>query len=153
MGFDPSNRFGTGGNAGEVHVVAGEILAHGWSWSKTSHAVCVEVPPGDDAVELFNQKLCGPGSNLAPVAPGSIKFGSIACGHTNMGLRAIAVGMPSPAARMCEDGRLSLARLRAVDADYAKAVTDGLRWKVLRASVRTQYPAALEIIQVVFFCK
>ena len=146
VGFDPSNRSGLGGNTGEVLLLAADIAEVGWSWAATSHAVCIEVSPGDVEVERFNAKLCD-GTGLAPVEQDSIKFGSLSCGHTNMGLRAIAAGVPSSDPLLSADGRMCLSRLDRTDAEYAKAVRQGLRWKVLRHSVRSRYPKVLDIIQ------
>jgi hypothetical protein len=48
---------------------------------------------------------------------------------------------------LSENGRMSLEVLRKKDADYADAVDHGLRWTVLKAEVRTRYPAILPLIQ------
>ena len=73
--------------------MARDIAFVGWSWAEVSHALCVEVLPGDASVEEFNRTLCD-GCGLAPVGQHSIRFGSLSCGHTNMGLRAIAAAVP-----------------------------------------------------------
>jgi hypothetical protein len=146
VGFDPSNRDGEGGNTKEVLALAEDILSLGWSWAATAHAICVEVTPGDQSVEEFNRALCKD-SGLAPVEPDSIHFGSLSCGHTNMGLRAIAAGGPSDSAALSENGVLSLAKLERVDAEYALAVRRGLHWQVLRHDVRRRFPDALGILQ------
>ena len=148
VGFDPVNRDGEGGNAQEVHLLASDIAFVGWSWKETTHAVCVEVEPGTKDVEVFNRLLCA-GVDLAPVEENSIHFGSLSCGHTSMGLRAIAAAMPSTCALLSENGRLSLTKLLIKDPEYAKAVTRGLRWNVIRWPVRARYPKALPIIQAV----
>lgn len=148
VGFDPCNRNGTGGNPTEVLELASDICHAGWSWQETRHATCVEVMPHDSTVETFNMELCGSGSGLAPVIPQSILYGSLACGHTNMGLRAIAAGVSTTNELMSENGRFSLERLRARDAEFARAVEQGLRWKVLRWEVRRDFPKALDVIQV-----
>ena len=90
VGFDPVNRDGEGGNAQEVLLLATDIAFVGWSWQETRHAMCVEILPGDLAVENFNRQLCD-GVGLAPVELHSIRFGSLSCGHTNMALRAIGL--------------------------------------------------------------
>lgn len=146
VGFDTANRSGAGGNVAEVGLLASDIACLGFSWDAVSHAICVEETPGSRAIEHFNRKLCE-GSALAPVLPDSIRFGSLACGHTNMGLRAIAAGCPSECSILSEDGRFSLQKLQARDPEYAKAVTQGLHWKVLRWVVRREFPQALDIIQ------
>lgn len=146
VGFDPCNRSGVGGNAAEVLLLASDIALVGWSWPATSHAVCVEVPPGDLTVETFNAKLCHD-VGLPEVEPHTIIFGSLSCGHTNMGLRALAAQVSSDCPLLSEGGRLSLDKLRKRDPAYAEAVARGLHWKVLKWQVRSRYAKALDIIQ------
>lgn len=146
VGFDPANRDGQGGSALGVLSLAHDIAMVGWSWEQVSHALCVEVTPGDTSVEDFNRKLCAD-SGLAPVSPNTIAFGSLACGHTNMGLRAIAAGMPSEDPLLAEDGRLSTDKISKRDAEFGKAVREGLRWHVLSHEVRTRFAAALPVLQ------
>ena len=146
VGIDPTNRDGAGGNIQEVLLLATDIAFVGWSWKETMHALCIEVQPGDRSVEDFNRRL-SQGVGLAPVEEGSIMFGSLSCGHTNYGLRAIAAGMPSADPLLSDNGRLSLEKLGKRDAEYARAVAHGLHWKVLRASVRQHYPRTLPVLQ------
>jgi len=94
VGFDPLNRNGEGGNALEVHTLTQDIAFLGFAWSETAHACCIEEAPGQKYIEDFNRALCS-GTDLAPVPVNSIHYGSLACGHTNQGLRAIAAGLPS----------------------------------------------------------
>ena len=128
-------------------LLASDIAAAGWSWNFRGHAVCIEAEPGSKALEVFNQRFAE-GAGLAPVEPDSIRFGSLSCGHTNMGLRAIAASVLSECPLLSEDGKLSLSKLSRFDKEYAKAVTQGLHWKVSRWTVRRDYPEALDIIQV-----
>ena len=146
VGFDFANRDGEGGNAQEVLLLASDIAAVGWSWQETAHAVCVEAPPGDRTLEEFNRSICD-GCGLAPVEPDSIRYGSLSCGHTNMGLRAIAASVPSECPLLSQDGRLSVAKVAQRDAEMAKAVAQGLHWKVLRHEVRARYPEVLSVVQ------
>lgn len=137
-----------GGCAGEVHLLASDIAFVGFSWDAVRHAICCEAVPGSTELEDFNRRLCE-GVALAPVVKDTIRFGSLACGHTNMGLRAIAAGAPSTCPLLSEGGRFSLAKLERLDKEFAKAVNKGLRWRVLRHDVRTKWPSALNIIQEV----
>lgn len=146
VGFDPTNRSGTGGNVGEVLTLASDIAWMGWSWDLCSHATCIEAAPGDTTIQDFNVRLCA-GSPLPEVEPDSIKFGSLSCGHTNMGLRAIAAGVASECPILSEDGHFSIGRLKTRDFEFYKAVTQGLHWKVLRWTVRRDYPKALDVLQ------
>ena len=86
VGFDLANRDGQGGNVEAVHRLADDISALGWSCECCRHALCVEVIPNDKSVENFNRRLCD-GVALGEVPLDSIRFGSLACGHTNFVLR------------------------------------------------------------------
>jgi hypothetical protein len=55
--------------------------------------------------------------------------------------------VPSSCPLLSQDGVMSLAKLEKRDTEYAKAVSQGLHWKVLRAAVRVLYPRALPILQ------
>ena len=146
VGFHPANRDGLGGTVQGVLSLAHDIAFVGWSWAEVAHALCVEVAVGDASVESFNRTLCD-GCGLAPVGMNTIRFGSLSCGHTNMGLRAIAAAVPSDDELLSENGRLSVERLAKRDPEYAKAVQGGLRWQVLRPAVAAAFPDALPILQ------
>jgi hypothetical protein len=148
IGFDPSNRDDTGGNAQEVHLLAEDIAHLGFSWQECSHALCIEVVPGDKTVEIFNKLLSeGALMPLAPVEPDSIIFGSLAAGHTNQCLRCIDSGVASCSDVLSVDGYMSVEHLRKRDKEFARAVDEGLPWEVLRWPVRLQYPKILVILQ------
>ena len=97
-------------------------------------------------MEQFNKALAD-NVALAPVEPHSLHFGSLACGHTNMVLRCLQASVPSDDPLLSENGKMSLSKLERRNPEFALAVTRGLRWKVLRWSIRDDYPAALNIIQ------
>ena len=147
VGLDPCNRDSHGVNNEDVHALTHDITFVGWSWDETHKATCVEEVPGQNVVETYNAKLCESSRSLAPVEKGSIRFGSLACGHTNMALRSIAAAMPSDDPFSPRDGHLSLDTLRERDPACADAVQDGLRWRVYTYTVREELPEALNGIQ------
>jgi hypothetical protein len=118
----------------------------GFSAAEAAHAICCEELPGSKSIEEFNRRLCE-GSGLPPVEQDSIAYGSLACGHTNMALRAIAASVPSDCPLLSHAGHMSLEQLRTRDTTYATAVEQGLKWTVLKHAVRRDYPRALDIIQ------
>lgn len=146
VGFDPANRHGEGGNAAAVHSLMEMIATAGWSWAACSHAMCVQTLPGDQKVEDYNRTMCY-GTELPHVEPDSIRFGSLSAGHTNMGLRAIAAGMPCADPRLSQNGVYDVEVVRRHDAKFAEAVDKGLRWKVLKSKVRVLFPEVLNIFQ------
>ena len=148
VGFDPCNRDGIGGNALEILPLAHSIAFAGFDPHLCSHAVCVETSPFSTDVEAFNVKLAS-GGHLAPVVLNSIRFGSLSCGHNNMGLRAIAAKMPTESVLLGRGGFCDVEHLRERDPEYANAVDKGLTWLVLKSEVRTLHPEVLPLIQVI----
>ena len=147
VGIDPCNRAGEGVNSMEVGLLASEIAAVGWSWAETSHAICVAVKPSCTVVEQINASWVAGNDGLAPVEEGSIKFSSLSCGHTNAGLRAIAASAKSDCLLLAKDGRYNMAHIANRDPEFARAVREGLRWRVLDWKVRVLYPQVLDLIQ------
>ena len=106
-----------GGNAEAVFELMEKISAARWSWDECDQAICEENLPGSAALEDFARGVCMD-TGLAPVEPHTI-VGSLACGHTNMGLRAIAAGVPVPQAAtslIAEGGCVSFAAVQRRDA-------------------------------------
>ena len=66
------------------------------------------------------------GGDVPVVAPASVSYASLACGHTNVALRAI-----------CSNSRWSNTALRnaAADPRFNEAVQDGLNWHVIHHRV------------------
>jgi hypothetical protein len=114
-------------------------------------ATCVELSSEDSWIEKKNMELAA-ATGLALVEPGSLKFASLACSHTNAGLRAINARLPSQCRLLSEDGHLSIEKLQRCDEKMARACTHGLPWRVLKATVRVQYPDILRIIQARLVC-
>ena len=144
---DFTNRGSQGCSALDVEILVSDILEVGFSWAETHHATCIGESPGSEALEKFNTDLAK-STDLAPVKPGTIRFGALSCTHNNMGLRAIEAGMPCADPMIAENGCFSLDRLAQRDKEYAKAVTNGLRWRVLDWKVRVLYPRVPELISL-----
>ena len=146
MGVDIGNRGGEGVNTLEVALLASDIVEDGWSWGMVSHATCIEERPGASVLQEFNEKLVA-GTDLAPVEPDSIKYGSLSCGHTNCILRAMAASMPATTPHVTENGCYNMARIGSRDEGLAQAVTNGLTWKVYSWRMRVWYPSVPDLLQ------
>ena len=147
IGCDIENRCSTGCSALDVKFLVSDILEVGWSWAETAHATCIEARPDDSTLEDFNVKLVQ-GTELAPVRPGSVRFGALSCTHTCMGLRTIAAGMPCADPLMSKNGSYCVEELEKKDAEYAEAVRSGLRWRVLNWKVRPMYPRVVGLLSL-----
>ena len=145
VGFDPRNRDDLGGNWNGVHDHMSTIKRVGWSDLETANAVCAQIIPGDKTVELFNQTLTED-VPLKQVAPGELEYSSLACGHTNCGLRAIEAACLNADPRLSQGGRMSKEWIAKTDEPFAVAVDRGLKWTILHYAVRTKYPECLIIL-------
>ena len=148
IGFDPSNRDGCGGTAKDIPELAEDILLVGWSPDEVTHACMAEIEPGDTSVEEFNEQFVASAAiPLPPVEKGSIKYGSVSCGHTNYVHKCFYYEAPSASKQVGDGSRFRLALLEERDALFADAVKKGMRWLVLKWQVRILYPQLLGLLQ------
>jgi len=146
MGFDPLNRKVM---EKEIPPLMSDIHSLGFSLKQTSHALASEEIPGENTIELHNLEVTRDSAILAPVMPGEIIFGSLACQHCNGGLRAIALKAPSQQEGMSTDGKWDKEKIRQKNGGqrFVDAVEHGLLWKVVRHPVRKARPKVLKLLQ------
>ena len=126
VGVDPSNRDGVGVNAADVHSLGADILAMGFSWKQVASAVCIEEAPGATDICDFNKMLSHGCDSLPNSGLDHVRFGSVACSHTNMFLRCVAAGVESSHEELCEGGRLCLEKIARRDPEFGRAVREGV---------------------------
>ena len=144
VGFDTSNRKIM---AADIPDLMNDIFEVGWVWSECAHAVCAEEAPGSTAVEKYNKEAAEGSTILAPIECDSIKFGSLACSHNNAGLRAINARMPCDTPKMSEDGKYDPEKIARQKPKFGLALSQGLKWTVIRWPIRLHVPRALDIVQ------
>ena len=120
LAFDCCNRQGTGGQPMEIHLLMEDIAFVGFSWRACAHAICCAVAPGSTEIEDFNIPLFSD-ETLPTIVPGQILYGTLACGHTNAGLRCIDAGTITATSLIATDGRFDLGRLKSRNAKFAEA--------------------------------
>ena len=82
VGIHPSNRYGFGVSAAQVHHLGAQIVRMGWSWSACALAVCI----ADGATRrsaAFTAKMQRGSGKFGKSVENEIRYGSLACGHTN----------------------------------------------------------------------
>ena len=101
----------------------------------------------------YNVEITSGNDLLQPVSSGDTQlyFGSLACSHTNQGLRAVAGGAKCPVREFAsEDGAWCLQLLAAAGKEFGSefetAVRQGLKWKVIRHPVLAERPAVLRLL-------
>ena len=121
-------------SAEDVRQLIGDI-ASGWSSGAGDHATAFQAPQGDALTivrEDTRRRLAmSSGGDVPVVAPASITYASLACGHTSAALRAIG-----------SNSRWSTTARRNAPADprFNEAVQDGLNWHVIRHRLERSNP-------------
>ena len=129
----------------EVHTLGKEIAGNGWLWSATASAICVE-DSADHKIATFTHKLASSTTGLGIVDKSEIKYGSLACSHTNQFMVAVLCGVESEFEILTIDGKMSVSKL-ANDPALKDALENGLSWRVICAQVDAMYPGLADLIQ------
>ena len=138
------NRDGVGIVASEAIALLSDIADSGWNWSEC-RPMCVEAH-GDAQIEKFNQELTKSGE-IPPVEPGTCKYASVSCSHTNMVLRMFRAGFRHPDARFTCNGNLPMDMLKGFDKEFCDAASTGLLWDVLSQDVVKEFPELPNLFQ------
>ena len=146
VGINPLNRDSYGVSEPEVHALGSEIVSMGWSWHACKHAVCIEDTEGQE-IAIFSAKIKNATDGLQSAAPGEVRFGSLACTHTNQFLCCVLGAVPTAQDNLAVDGHMSAEKLKKEDEGIAKALTQGLEWLVLKAAVAKLYPELPSLVQ------
>ena len=149
-----SNRDGAGVLAHEVHGLAADIIAVGWDDAEPK-PIAVELDAQESLLtEQFNQRLYDSSAGgmfpLAPVAPGSCKYGSLSGSHTNSVLRLFLNSCKNSQPNMqevCVNDTLSMEALRLRDPGFADACVAGLKWTVLPSALMKEFEMLPGLIQ------
>ena len=128
-GFSLRNRDQYGGCPSQALELINDIVKAGFSAKEMAHATFEEVKPGSTDTQTFNEELANGDPCAAPVTE-TIKYASLACGHTYAGFRAFLASVPHLNELCAKDGRLSIEKLEERDPLYAKCAREGVIAKV-----------------------
>lgn len=147
------NRDGYGCSSSDVHQLCDDILDVGFNPLEPK-PICAELSPDDVVrVQAFNEKLAKKANDtcpLAPIQPGSVKFGSLASSHLNQVLRLFKSCSKHDESRhpsLCQNGHLNPDSLKHHDKDFSEAVNRGLQWLVISHVVMHAFPILGQLIQ------
>lgn len=127
-----------------------DILSVGWD-SSIPRPLCVEL---DEAAQqetaAFNVALFeGAHGSLFPLAavnPSTVKYGSLACSHTNQVLRLFKGNVKHEKAEATMGSpKLTPEGLKGHDEGFYNAVVNGLEWTVLSAQLVSKWPCLLQM--------
>ena len=144
VGIHPKNRGGWGVAGGDVHKLGSKIVAMGWSPQATAHAVCVEDPDGTAAA--FTGRLVAESDGLLAANSKDVKFGSLACTHTNQFLVCAAAGVKTDFENIAVNGKMSLHKC-GQDEKLREAMTNGLTWLVISSKAVRDFPSLPDLVQ------
>ena len=84
---------------------------------------------------------------MAPAPDDSIKYGSLACGHTTWVLRAITANCACTDPKLGDGLQYSAEVIGRKDAGYEQAVRSGFLWAVLKWWVACLWPEIPDLLQ------
>ena len=142
---DPENRGTEGVNPLQVTSLASTIINDGFSWTECAHATCIEEAPGQTLIEDFATPLLA-STDMAPCRKGETGFGCLSGTHCNTVLRNVNLQAVSTEPLMSTNGRYSVDVISRRDAEFAKAVREGIPWLVYSWKVRLLYPRVPDLI-------
>ena len=96
VGFSDINRDGMIGNCNGAMDLVSIILDAGCSLDEMKHTTMEEAAQGSTTFQTLNEEMARGNPQMAPVLPNTIRFGSIAGGHTYQGVRAFHAGLAHP---------------------------------------------------------
>ena len=147
VGCHRDNRDGFGLSVKDVSELITAIKEVGFDHGAIN-AVAVELSPDDELTFQFNEKLARDSGYMLPSVPRhQLKFASLAGSHTNAALRLIAAGAEHTDGDLCVRGRLALEQVRQVDAEFARAVDEGVSWRIISLQAMEAFPELGPLIQ------
>ena len=149
IGVHTANRDGAGVSARHVHDLLGDLVALGWSQTEF-RGICVEVADGERAAMYkYNNDLAQHSDGQLPTfqSDSMLKFCTIAGSHTNQVLRCFQARVASTAQHVSDGTHLNVDKLRAHDADFHEAVSEGAVWRVVSQAIPQRFPTFCALAQ------
>ena len=145
VGVHWANRYGMGIVGSWMHALGAKIVRMGWSNTACIGAVCIE--DMDGYIESFTMNLQHGSSFFGKSPAGQIKYGSLACGHTNQFLVAVLSGVECEHEEICIQGRMHKERIIEISPSMAEPLNNGMKWLVLKKEVGELFPTLPQLIQ------
>jgi len=147
MGVHPLNRDGEGINAARAQTRVETIFKSGFSNKAIEHnLIAMEDHPIKKSIEKFTLLICSRSPTYAAYKKGEVKAGTLGAGHATHGFAQVYDERPCTIPGISEDGKWNKAKL-FTDKGIQKAVTIGMRYKIIRWEIDVAYPTVASIIQ------
>ena len=146
VGIHPSNRYGLGIKAYEVHRLGAKIVRNKFSFAATAGSVCIEDKNG--TIAQYTQEFQRSSNLFGKSPPESIIAGSVSSGHTNQFLVACLERVETKEKTLSDiDGRISTGQIQSKDKQLEKALDTGLRWLMVKKEAEERWPKLPGLIQ------
>jgi len=147
MGIHPANRGNTGVHAGRAQTRVDTIFMAGYSDAAIrDNLIGIEDNPMTKHIEKFTLEQCATSPAYACYKEGEVRGGTLGAGHATHGFAQLHDERPCDIPRISKDGKMSQVTVFE-DPGIKKAVTCGLRFKMLRWEIEAAHPQIPEIIQ------
>ena len=112
-------------------------------------AIAFENSPDTNHCENYTIQSTIGNSMFYQYPPGTVRAGSVGCGHENQFLAAVGCAATTPESSLRVHGKETIGahRIASGNRDLAYAVQHGLEWTIIKHQVETQYPELPELIQ------
>ena len=144
VGIHPENRDGYGCNLADAFALMQNILDIGWHDTSAIGYACA-MPTEEQAKQHaldFNKSMVEKSHGQLPPIP-DLRFLSLSCSHTNVGLRCLKAGVQSTSLPTMHE-------IETKDKPFAEAVHKGIRWRVISYEITQAFPKLPQILQSCF---
>ena len=145
VGVHWANRYGMGIVGSWMHKLGLSIFRMGWSNTACVGAVSIE--DSNNRCAKFTHDLQNGSSYFGQSKIESIKYGSLACGHTNQFLVAVLSAVECEYEELCINGRMSKNRIIETQPSMDEPLNRGMSWLVLKKEVGDLFPTLPALIQ------
>ena len=147
IGVHQENRDGLGISASHVHDLVSNIAQIGFSASEF-RGVAIEIPPTPEGEGLrsFNRKVIEESNGKLPPA-GNLRFASIVGSHANQAAKCFWYQVAHSDEKLTVDNRLSLEKLKVVDAGWHRAIVEGMQWLIISHAVPAEFEQYTSLAQ------
>ena len=151
MGIHPKNRGGKRMSPLAMQKKGHKIYVVGFTpkLCGPDRAIAFEVDPASKHIEKHTLQITSASESFAQYRPGTLRGGSVGCGHLNQWLAAVGCGAKTDFKDLCDPGKSHIPpRLVTEGKDALKnAVNFGLEWLMIRSGIEKDYPEVPSIIQ------
>ncbi|CAK0800168.1 unnamed protein product [Prorocentrum cordatum] len=146
VGIHPSNRYGLGIKAYEVHRLGAKIVRNKFSFAATAGSVCIEDKNG--TIAQYTQEFQRSSNLFGKSPPESIIAGSVSSGHAIQFLVACLERIETKEKTLSDiDGRINTGQFQSKDKRVEKALDTGLRWLMVKKEAEERWPKLPGLIQ------